>query len=378
MKVGQPAEKLIEGKLKPFDVVVVSRYQISAPWIGISKAYHQMIQSLNSNGLKVCLVSEGANLSSIDASPLLTIKQVPASRKKIKSLIQMGTFHPMSFWLSEVTDFLKYGSHVVAPIVGIQTAVFRIPKSGTQTYISTLHTPYSKKTPWGFMFQLIQRNTLIHSDIQIANSKTIVKSLKLESSNTIILIPHSIQLRKPAKLPKVQHRRNPIWIGQLTYRKGVDRLLLLVFLNRKNSRIKIVWSNSKFDFFSRRILNGFAKAGWCELAQNLTETELNNALANSSYLVSTTRFESFGMTIIEAAQAKTGVVGIWAPGVTETLPESTGGAIYFNNVRELAGFLESNSDIIEIDNLGTNAFNYVETTYDFDKISALWGSLFSK
>jgi glycosyltransferase involved in cell wall biosynthesis len=372
MKAARLEEQLIDKDSKPFDVVVISKFQISAPWLGISKAYDQMIQSMNRQGLSVCLVTEGEKFSSMVISPLLTVKRVPASTKRIKSLMTMPIPHPTSFWLSEIVEFLNLGAVVVAPIVGIQTAVFRIPKSGNQKFISTLHTPYSNWTPWGFIFQLIQKKTLSYSDIEVANSKTIVRRLKLENSMTIRIIPHSNQSGKRFATDETQLKKDPIWIGTLTHRKGVNRLALLVFLIRKKTKLRIIWSSSKFDLFWRLVLKKFAKFGWCELEQNLTEDELSAALANASCLISTTRFESFGLTIIEAARAKTGVVGIRAPGVTETLPESTGGAIYFTNVREVSKYLHGKSSENEFENLGNNAASYVETTYDFDKISKLW------
>ena len=378
MRTSQSTDNLIDDKSRPFDVVVISRYQMSDPKLGVSKAYDLMIQSMNSQGLHVCLVTEGEMSSSIVLSHLLTVKRVPTSKNKLKSLMKVGVPHPISFWLSEVTDFLYLGAVVVAPIVGMQTAVFRTPKSGFQKYISTLHTPYSKRSPWGFVYQLIQRNSLSYSDIQIANSKTIIEKLSLQNSETVVLIPHSNPIANKFKVNEATHKLDPVWIGALTRRKGVDRLVILVFLSRKKSKLKIIWSTSKFDLFWRLILNRFASVGWCELIHNLTEDELRIMLANSSCLVSTTRFESFGLTLVEAARAQTGVVGMRAPGVTETLPETSGGAVYFENLRGLLRYLHFEANLEQFENLGKNAASYVEETYDFDKISMIWRQVLSK
>jgi len=378
MRTTQATENLIDDKSRPFDVVVISRHQMSYPQLGVSKAYDLMIQSMTSQGLRVCLVAEGEMSSSIVLSHLLTVKRVPCSKKKFKSLIKVGVPHPISFWLSEVTDFLNLGAVVVAPIVGMQTTIFRTPKRGFQKYISTLHTPYSKRTPWGFVYQLIQRNSLSYSDIQIANSKTIIEKLTLQNSDKVVLIPHSNPLENKFKVNEATRKLDPVWIGALTRRKGVDRLVILVFLSRKKSKLRIVWSSSKFDLFWRFILNRFAKVGWCELIHNLTEDELRILLANSSCLVSTTRFESFGLTLVEAARTQTGIVGMTAPGVTETLPETSGGAIYFKSLRGLSRYLHFESNLEQFENLGKNAANYVEKTYDFDKISMIWRQVLLK
>jgi hypothetical protein len=157
--------------------------------------------------------------------------------------MKVGVPHPISFWLSEVRDFLNLGAVVVAPIVGMQTTIFKTPKRGIQKYISTLHTPYSKRTPWGFVYQLIQRNSLSYSDIQIANSKTIIEKLSLQNSDKVVLIPHSNPLENKFKANDATGKLDPVWIGALTRRKGVDRLVVLVFLSRKKSKLRIVWSS---------------------------------------------------------------------------------------------------------------------------------------
>lgn len=369
---------VIDGNSKPFDVVVFSKYQISAPRLGVSKAYDQMIQSMNSMGLKVCLVAEGETLSCANISPLLAIKRVPTSNKRFKSFLKVGIPHPVSFWLAEAKDSMNLGTFVVAPIIGMQTAIFRFPKDGNQKYISTLHTPYSRKTPWGFIYSLIQKNTLNYSDIEIANSNTIIEKLKIENAARVAIIPHSNPSGAAFDLRETPVKRDPAWVGTFTFRKGVDRLAILVFLNRKNTKLRIVYSKSKFDLFWRWIFNSFAKAGWCEIVKDLTEAELSIIFSNSSCLVSTTRFESFGLTIIEAARLKTGVVGIRAPGVTETLPESTAGAIYLSNIIEVSRYLKIDSAKVDFEKLGKNAANYVEKTYDFERISKLWKQVLSK
>lgn len=378
MKDNQPNCNVNNQNQKPFDVVVFSKYQISAPNLGVSKAYDQMIQSMICMGLKVCLVTQGETNSYTNVSPLLAVKRVPSSNKRFKSLLKVGIPHPVSFWLAEAIDSMRLGTSLVAPIVGMQTAIFRFPKNGDQKFISTLHTPYSTKTPWGFIYSSIQRSTLKYSDIQIANSYTIIEKLKIAGAERVVVIPHANPLGSAVALCETPIKKNPVWVGTFTSRKGVDRLAILVVLNRKNTKIRIVWSKSKFDLIWRWIFDCFAKAGWCEILNNLTESELNTLYTNSSCLVSTTRFESFGLTIVEAARLKTAVLGIRAPGITETVPESSGGAIYLNNVIEVSRYLQKDFNLDEFEKLGKNAANYVERTYDFESISKLWNQVLSK
>lgn len=361
-----------------YDVVVVSKLQISAPKLGISKAYEQMIKSFLSEGLKVCLVTEGESLAFIDLGDNYTIVTVPASKQRVRSLVRMRIPHPISFWLSEISDYVSLGNNVIAPIIGMQTAIFRTPKQGEQRYFSTLHTPYSWITPQGCVYLFIQKKTLQLSDFSVANSKTIINKLRLHKAINVNTIPHSILFEEVRISNKSSFASSYIWIGALSIRKGVDRLILLLLLNRKKSKIRIVWSHSRFDFFWKLLLNKFSKFGWCELEHDLTEDQLNTALQNSSCLLSTTRFESFGLTIIEAATMGTGVIGIRAPGVTETLPEDTGGALYFKSTRKLSQFLSGHFQDSYFEALGMEASRYVREAYDSRKISRLWSQLIAK
>lgn len=358
-----------------FDVVIVSKFQIASPNLGVSKAYDQMIQSINNLGLTVCLLTEGKLYSSKNLSPLLTIVTIPAGRKSIKTVFEMGIPHPISFWLAEARKYLGLGTFVIAPIVGMQTSIFASPKSQGQKFIATLHTPYSRTTPLGFIYHRIQKRSLKYSDIDIANSKTIVEKLKLENIKKVNVIPHAADVQKVLLAKQDSLKIDPIWIGTFTHRKGVDRLARFVLLNRRFSNVRIVWSKSKFDYVWYFIFNSFSKMGWCELHSNLTETELIQMLLNSSCLISTTRFESFGLTLVEAAGTGTGIVGMSAPGVIETLPESSGGSIYFSNVKDLSRYFRESTSQKKIEILGINAAEYIGKVYSFERVSMLWSKV---
>jgi glycosyltransferase involved in cell wall biosynthesis len=225
-----------------FDVVVISRFQIKAPNLGVSKAYDQMISSLNSMGLSVCLVVEGQQITSQRVSSLLTLITVPASKKKVKAIWTMGIPHPVSMWLVEVQQYLQFGKIVIAPIVGMQSSVFKTRKTSKQFYVSTLHTPYSRNTLPGLVYFRIQMKSLELTDVNIANSTTVVNKLGIKWNNKIAIIPHSIGIRRQEFSQIALNKKTPMWIGALTYRKGVDRLIRLIILSRGKQKFRVVWS----------------------------------------------------------------------------------------------------------------------------------------
>lgn len=359
-------------KSSAFDVIVVSRFQISAPNLGVSKAYSQLIKSLTELNLRVCVITEGKSFNVIDLSPLLSIKVLPPSKRRLDSIINLRMPHPGAVWLSEVKRCLSSGALVIAPIVGMQTVVFNGEKGDYQRYIATLHTPYSKHSPIGFLYFWIQKRSLKFADLIVANSHTILKKFELEESKTVVVIPHPYMSEVIPAQKDISTSSSPIWIGALSYRKGVDRLVRLILLTRSRTKIRIVWSKSKFDFLWIAVLRSFEYLGWCQLDHDLSEVELRNKISDAYCLISTSRFESFGLTLIEAARENTGVIGVIAPGIVETLPEHSGGAVYFKKVKDVATTLKAELNLEKYKLLGVNASNYVEEKYRPVRILELW------
>jgi len=357
---------------KTFDVIVISRLQLKAPNLGVSKAYEQMISSLNSLGLSICLIAEGEQLTRERVSPLLSIISVPTSKGKLAAIWKMGIPHPVASWLIEIQEYLQLGRIVIAPIVGMQSSIFKTSKLSGQLYVSTLHTPYSQKTFLGNIYFRIQKKSLELTDINIANSTTVVNKLGINWTNKIAVIPHSIGMGSKVLNESAVNRKSPIWIGALSYRKGIDRLIALILLSRGEIRIKVVWSKSKIDFPWRVLLKILAKLGLCELFNQISEEELKLMIRKSSCLISTSRFESFGLTLIEAAEIGIGIIGINAPGVTETLPEISGGAVYFDSIRKTSSYLMTHNCEDDLVILGKKAAIYVENQYGFTVVSKLW------
>ncbi len=354
-----------------FDVIVVSKFQISAPHLGVSKAYSQLIESLTKLNLRVCIITEGKFFSVIELNPHLSIKVIPPSKRRIASMINLRLPHPGAAWLSEAKKHLGSGSFVVAPIVGMQTVIFKGEKRNFQRYFATLHTPYSMRSPLGILFFYIQKRSLKFADLVVANSQTILKKLKLDESQAVV-IPHPYISEVLPFKKDLNTLSTPIWIGSLTYRKGVDRLTLLMLLTRGRAKIRVVWSKSRFDFLWIPALKFFEYLGWCQLEHELSEIELRKRISEAYCLVSTSRFESFGLTLIEAARENTGVIGVSAPGIVETLPENSGGALYFSNILKLASILKVTLNLEKYNLLGVNASKYVEEKYSPLRIMEIW------
>jgi|694.fasta_scaffold109267_2 glycosyltransferase involved in cell wall biosynthesis len=355
-----------------YDVILVSRQQLLRPHLGISRAVEQISQVFLELGLSVCIITEGPLNKESKIGSRMTVISLSSGRGRFRSMIRQRVPHPVSSWLSMLQEFLPQGRIVISPVVGLQSLIFRKTKSTDYLKVVTLYTPYSKYSLLGKLYFALQRTSLQYADLVIGNSKTILDKFKISESDAVRIIPNLSSFTLGVPSEKQKFPSDLVWIGALTYRKGVDRLLHFLIQNRGRNSVLIVWSKGRFQLFPFYILRIFECFGWCELKNNVSNNELSTILGNTKVLLSTTRFESFGMTLVEAASHGKGTIGIRAPGIDETLPESSGGALYFRRTSHITNFLGNiGFDSVAMD-LGRNAKSFGEAKYNKSTISNLW------
>jgi glycosyltransferase involved in cell wall biosynthesis len=287
-------------------------------------------------------------------------------------MLKTGIPHPSVSWLAKAKTYIECGDFILAPIIGLQTSVFSGKKSPNKKYVALLFTPYSKWFPHSFLFALLQRSSLKKADIIVGNSATIIRKFGLSDSKKVILIPHLFEHIESQTTSNFGYDNSFIWIGALSFRKGADRLISLIFGVRGSRKIKVIWTATKSSFLWLPLLKFFEKLDWCELLTNLDDDDLKSLMKTTSALLSTTRFESFGMTILEAASFGKGVVGLSAPGITETLPEESGGALYFNSILKLSNYIKNESNLRDLEILGSKAQNFASKKYSLGNLQKLW------
>lgn len=361
-----------------YDVILISRQHLSNPHLGISRAVEQISEILSESGLQVCIITEGLFKKEVKFDPHLTIITVPSKRFGIRSMFLMRLPHPSSDWLFQIQGYLNQGRVAISPVVGLQLMVFRKNFPSYCKKIITLYTPYSKYSILGRLFFALQKQNLKSADVVVGNSKTVLQKFKLEQSERVIVIPNLNSLPKVSSSLNHSNKCDLVWIGALTLRKGVDRLIHFLILNKGLKSVQVIWSEGKFSLLPLKILRNLEKRGWCELRDNISDEDLSCTLTNTKALLSTTRFESFGMTLVEAASHGRGTIGIRAPGVSETLPESSNAAVYFERVREMLNYVQSSSFEERALILGSNAQSYTNLKYNKETISRLWNNLIDK
>jgi glycosyltransferase involved in cell wall biosynthesis len=361
-----------------FDVILISRHHLSKTYLGISRAVDQVSDILLTMGLSVCILAEGETGTISNKATALTIITVPSQRIKLKSMFVMGIPHPVAAWLLLSREYLDLAKIVISPVVGLQSLIFKKSGVSGNTKIITLFTPYSKYSLLGLLYFRLQKKSLENAEIVIGNSRTILQKFSVKESDGVFVIPNLNSIPIEFKEKNQNKEYDLVWIGTLTFRKGIDRLLYLLVRNKGRKSIQVIWSKGRFSAFFLFVLRAFEKRNWCNLISNIPDSQFSEILSKSKILLSTTRFESFGMTLVEAASLGVGTVGISAPGIVETITESSKGALYFQKLSELANYLK-NDDLEEMSlNLGKNAQEFVKTRYSESAVSNYWRTIISK
>jgi glycosyltransferase involved in cell wall biosynthesis len=343
-------------------VLLLSKEFLSRPQAGISVYTRNLARLLTDMGETCTILVCGPEGIQFNNDLNVWIISVEKSSEIILSMFEFRTPHPVAGWLKSAYEVASRYSIVFAPIVELQSRIFI--KSFSGKTIASLHSPYGHFLPWNLIFRILQNRSIALSNFVVANSSAILDEFQLNETISIQKIPHVAFVE--TRVQPISENAGLVWIGTLTWRKGVDRLLRLLF-SQKNSNIVVIYSRSRFDFISNKILIFFGRR--CTLKINISSEELNQILDMSRALITTSRFESFGLVLSEAASRGRGIVGFRAPGVTETIPESCGGGIYVDNLKDLVDLTGNDKKNNDWTELGFQAQQYVRFHYSSAKIS---------
>jgi glycosyltransferase involved in cell wall biosynthesis len=363
--------------LNGIDVYVIARHQKMKPHLGISRCIEELVEVLQYLNLKVCVVSEGLDVEVVHIGDKLVQISLPKNRGVLMAMWRLRLPHPIAAWLQRLEDNLDFSGRIIVPVVSLQSFMCTRLSTSSAKKIVTLHSPYSKLNPLGAVLFYLQKSSLNYADYIVANSATISEKFAILGDMKLNIIPHHVQTNSGAKIVRCDfqnHAMRFIWVGSLSYRKGIDRLIRLLLLNAKRNQIDVVWTKTRYSFLYVVCLKILSRIGWVKLHNNIEQCNLMNLIQNANGLVSTSRFESFGMVIVESALEKKALVGISAPGVIETLPASSGGAAYFKNVIEMNRFLKS-VEKSDLDLMGLSAYSYCKKKYGLQEISTMWKKL---
>jgi glycosyltransferase involved in cell wall biosynthesis len=116
--------------------------------------------------------------------------------------------------------------------------------------------------------------------------------------------------------------------------------------------------------------------GKIELYSDIDEARLDLLMRNAEALIMTSRFESFGLVVLEAATFSTGTIFVGPPEITEVLPETSGGSRFFANTRALTEFLNHEPPLVDFKVLGAKANEYTSNSLSYDFVRLEWQDFF--
>jgi glycosyltransferase involved in cell wall biosynthesis len=339
-------------------VVLICKDFLVQPFSGISVYTANLALRLSKMGETCAILAEGPEGIQYSSELESWIISIEKSKKIILSMITYRTPHPVAAWLLSAYKIASIYPVVMAPIVELQSRIF-INYFPGKTIVS-LHSPYGKWLPWHYIYRKLQRSSMSLSNFVVGNSSTILSKFKIKESSRFLKIPHEAFVEM--KIVPIPKKASLIWIGALNIRKGVDRLIRVLY-SHHGDPIIVVYTRARFDVLSYHLLRFLEKRGSCKLKTNMSRNDLQQLIDTSKGILTTSRFESFGLVLTEAASRGRGIVGFRAPGVIETIPENCGGAVYVENINELDKLINHESNQINWSEIGIRARSYVQINY---------------
>jgi glycosyltransferase involved in cell wall biosynthesis len=204
-----------------------------------------------------------------------------------------------------------------------------LPLPSPAPYVVRLSTPAEVIQPEAVL-PAMERRAIRQAELIISNSAAMAKKgeqlYEVPAVENITIIPHGLPDRPPAVAPPDDGRLYLMFLGRAEKRKGTDHLITALarvlpeFPNvvfrfvgsglpqylRDQSDIRVHWEQLQSHCPGRAIDAGL-----------VTEEERDRLLASSHWLITPSRFESFGLVAVEAMRAGTPVVYAESGGLTE-------------------------------------------------------------
>jgi glycosyltransferase involved in cell wall biosynthesis len=181
------------------------------------------------------------------------------------------------------------------------------------------------------------------------------------------LVPHGITVHSPHEPPS-RHLHRIVSVGAATERKGVkDFLDIANLLTESHSSIEFVWAGKDSETAPGGLTwEAFALSDYPRLngklrfVKGLSDQELGMLYATSFCYLSTAKYESFGMTVVEAMMAGLPVIAPEVASFKELIDDRSNGLLYPADDLIAAAMLVS--ELINQPNLaktiGENAVGY--------------------
>ena len=272
-------------------------------------------------------------LSSMAKNWLLTQKILLYHKEKPFDVLEFSNWNAIGYYHS----LNKIAPHVTRVSTGILQVFKDMNDTGGVEDISLVHQLATYEKISIENSDLIIASTLSHW-IDIKNKYSIRSSM----ADKLKLIPLGIEIpdlgRRKALGGRKEHTFNILYVGRLTHRKGFDLFVkaiinVLTFAENADRRINVTIfgedaASGNIGMSNWNVFRQQLPANFCHQVNYLGQTddrEKERAYHNADVFVSTSRYESFGLCLVEAMAYGIPIVGFTDVGLSSIIPEDSCG-----------------------------------------------------
>jgi glycosyltransferase involved in cell wall biosynthesis len=182
--------------------------------------------------------------------------------------------------------------------------------------------------PKRLWISLIERSNLRHASLIHVTSETErqdLQRLELGSLPPIVVIPNGVVM--PENSSETRRKDQIVFIGRISWKKGLDRLLEAV---AALAEVRLIVAGPDNEGLSQKLQRQATELGMADRVQfvgPVDTAECNRLLAQSTLLVLPSLSENFGNVVVEAMAAGCPVVTTQGVGASEVLLRAAAGIV---------------------------------------------------
>lgn len=286
-------------------------------------------------------------------------------RKKIKDF-DIVHVHAVDFFI----DFLSF----------IRTS--KKQKLILSTHGGFFHTQYASKLKTIF-FNTVTRFTLKRVDLVLACSNNDFNVFsKIVPKEKLVLIENGVDTTKFGQSAPLNAEKNFVFIGRFSNNKRVDLLVDLFYkLVKKDPSYQLKIIGKDWDGNETKIRSQIAKHGVennVALLTGLSDEAIQSSIESSSFIISASEYEGFGLTLIEGMSAGLIPVASKIPSFEKIISQSGQGALIDFGSVDVNTFDEQVNTLIENYTVNRSAIIEFSHRYSWSSVSLTFTRWYQK
>lgn len=265
----------------------------------------------------------------------------------------------------------SYPAGVVARLLNLK---MKIP------YLITEHTQI-RKTFRSVFHKWLSLWALRHSCNNITVSQALKNELVREGITRVEVVPNVVDSEKFSISIKTNNKLKIGFLGSLnSHNKGLDILLKACAGLKINFTIKIGGAGLYYNYYED-MAGELGIQGKCNFKGEIAKTEISNFYSDLDMFVLPSRYETFGIVLVEAMAAGLPVISTRCGGPEEIVNERSGILVEIDNIDQLREAIEritANPELYNPEEIRNYALNNWGIIPFLSKINPIYQKCFSK